>query len=272
MTQSMSFVQIATRAYCSSDIVNAVRPERHRPVVLLCGWLDAKPDHLFKYAGLYVALGYSVVVLESDSFDMTLRPSIFVHYSAARRVFALVGNAASFVAAVFSNGGLRSFFCFTDNYPAVLRIQGLIIDSAPSVLKSRPLDGALVRQIYYTTIQPAWLRFLLLESLVLALHLTKAYYWLRPQSHWMNVHLKRLSSAYPSVPRLFLYSDADQAIPSSDIRTAIQHSLQNSAVVESVNFKTSPHVQHLLHHRERYTKTVTWFLDTYVYRPPFSKL
>jgi hypothetical protein len=260
--ETYSIIKISKHAYITSNV-----PGTRKPIILLCGWLDGQYQYLVKYLELYVSLGFPVVMLESVSADLTFYLTSFVHNDTAKVLKHILPKDATYVPHLMSNGGIRSFFSLKDNFDnfdRTLPISAIVLDSCPSVLpKDITKSKVDPRSIFFRNVKPVWLRETLLYLIISAWEIQKYWYTFFPQTHILNRQYKRLLSQFQGIPKLFLYSDSDNAVASDQINLAID-ACKDSSPVEAINFVTSPHVRHFQEHRIRYIQTILWFLNTYL--------
>lgn len=261
---SPSVIKISKNGYITSDLTASNK----KPIILLCGWLDGQYEHIVKYLEMYnQQLHLPVIMLESISMDITFYLTSFVHNDTAKVLKHVLPTDSVFIPHIMSNGGIRSFLCLKDNFAGQLPVKAMIFDSCPSVLPKdlTKADKVNPRAIFFTQLKPEWLKELLLSFIINIWIVQKYWYTLFPQLHILNIHFTRLTTQFKGIPKLFLYSDNDTAIPSNQVEKAIDVCRQTSPV-SAVNFVNSPHVRHLQVHREKYIAAIVWFLRTYLPR------
>ena len=156
-----------------------------------------------------------------------------------------------------SNGGARSFCCFEEHFKRnfkTLNIETMIIDSCPT-LEAKTFPGTK----FFVSALPKLVAKILDFLLIPFLLGSSVWSMLNPKSSVFYQQRTRILQEL-KVPKLFLYSRADTVVPAVDIEEAIEIARINGSKVEFLDFKDSPHVQHLRMHPQLYISTVKAFL------------
>lgn len=258
----VSVIKISNHGYITSDLTS-----NKNPIILLCGWLDGQFGHVVKYLEMYVELGLPVIMLVSNSLDITFYLTSFVHNDTAKVLKHILPANSVFIPHIMSNGGIRSFLCLRDNFAGQIPVKAMIFDSCPSVLPKdlTRADKVDPREIFFTQLKPEWLKEFLLSFITNIWIVQKYWYTLFPQLHILNRQFTRLTTQFSGIPKLFLFSDKDMAIPSEQVKQAID-ACKKTSPVSFVNFVDSPHVRHLQVYRKKYISSIVWFLGTYLPR------
>ena len=250
----MQFIKIAPNTFISSDY----EKEINKPIAVVCGFMDGSAKNVMKYAEIYDRLGFVVLVLLSKSSDIAIFPIWFVHRTAARRVKNVFSPTRTVVGHLMSNGGIRSLHAL-DYHLGGITLSGMVLDSCPTV-PSKVVNPEALRAIFFPTVQPKWLKEVAISLLITSLRTLSYFRWLMPSGFALDKQLVYITTRYPLAPRLFLYSDADNAINSESVEQAIKLTKSGiSANVDSYNFKDSPHVQHYLKYKKVYTSRIASF-------------
>ncbi|KAG9402713.1 Transmembrane protein 53 [Aphanomyces cochlioides] len=217
---------------------------------------------------MYNKLGYRTLMLPSHGLDFFL-PERWVHMTAIRQVEQIVkdqNNAPlEIIPHVLSNGGCRSWYCFENQLIHAgipFRVASIVFDSCPSIpgpTSESPFTMMQLQQI-------PLLKLLVTERfmwrwIIFALH---ALLWLTGRKHPFTLHYLRYLIRDASIPKLFLYSSADELVGSADIQGAIQTARSMGSPFASVDFEVSKHVSHYRTNPALYMSTVQTFLSKHV--------
>ncbi|KAF0694736.1 Aste57867_14412 [Aphanomyces stellatus] len=233
------------------------------PLVLVCGWTNADSEQVQQYVEMYKSLGYRTLMLPSQGLDFFL-PERWVHMAAVeqvRRLWTDPSTPLDIVPHVLSNGGCRSWYCFENQLIQAaipFRVTSIVFDSCPSI------PGPQTEDPFTTHLQqasPLFQRFVaqrfVWRWIILALHVLM---WVTGRKHPFTLHYLRYLIRDASIPKLFLYSSADELVGSSDIQGAMETAQSMGSSVASVDFEVSKHVSHYRTNPALYFETVQAFL------------
>ncbi|KDO28456.1 hypothetical protein SPRG_06695 [Saprolegnia parasitica CBS 223.65] len=79
-----------------------------------------------------------------------------------------------------------------------------------------------------------------------------------------GLHWQRFFVEQAHIPKLFLYSNADEIVSAECVQAAIEDATARGSDVASVNYGQSPHVSHLATDPVGYTQHLQAFLDKHV--------
>ncbi|KAI8912496.1 hypothetical protein EDD86DRAFT_245671 [Gorgonomyces haynaldii] len=220
-----------------------------KPVMVVCGWMDAKPRPVMKYCQLYQEMGFRVVCLLSTSSTFFL-PAYFVHREAA----ALLREHLDQVHVhLMSNGGCSSWIKFKSHLP-LLKPLSFVLDSCPT------MPGKNLSMNAFYTGKPIWQQFLLALILKPIEYIGGLRTWLFPNTHVFEVQFQKLFVPTRQVPKMFLYSKGDTVVRSESVEKAIERCRSIKTPVESFDFgPDSQHVAHFMSHPMEYRKLLAGF-------------
>lgn len=144
-----------------------------------------------------------------------------------------------------------------------VKIVGVVWDSAPG--KPRISSGKrayLYQMPHVTGILRSVIGFVFVVILVIISlwnNLLSLFSW-RPSPNFF----KRLKQRKVVCPQLFLYSKCDDLIYYKDIEEMIACLKVSGCPVTTLSWEDSPHVQHLRHHADSYTKQCVHFIQSCV--------
>lgn len=237
-----------------------------RPVAIL-GWAGATERQLRSIVAFYRSLGAVPFTHRARVFRAMAFPNGWEKEGAAlaARVRARIrrGEGPIFVH-LFSNAGFWSFAALLRTLPPELHshIERVVVDSAPGFPKH--IAPRFYADHATKAMMPMALRALGQPPALESRWLTPPL-WLFFRG-WYHVSTPQQRQAERSLgiirdsrlPMLFLYSDADELVPTSLVEAFID-SLEHG--VEAERFVGSPHVAHMVRHRTRYLEVVREFLS-----------
>ncbi|ETV95204.1 hypothetical protein H310_11461 [Aphanomyces invadans] len=242
-----------------------------KTVVLLCGWMGAKPRTVDKYAGIYRAMGFETFVLLSTPSDFFKSPNT-VHRSSFESfrswLSTVVPSSASdqsvaIVPHIFSNGGARSWVCFQHHLPNLglnHTVPAMVLDSTPT----KPREYASTDAAFTATIQNTIVRAVLTTLLGLCMRVFECIAMSLGRQHPIDVNYERIIEQGAGIPKLFLYSAADRIVPANQIEFAVATVKSLGTPAIAVDFETSGHVAHYTVDPERYVKSIREFVAHFV--------
>ncbi len=148
-------------------------------------------------------------------------------------------------------------FLHSDKQFSSLSVIGAVVDSAPGKGNVRGGLRALSSTLG-PKISPV-LRFVLLALFAVTVFLLRIV--LYPLTRFIHKnHYDAVKDRPPAWPHLYLYSRADQVIRSRDIEAFMEVLKQKSVPVDSLDFGSSPHVDHFRVFPQQYAQKCRDFL------------
>ncbi|KAK9819006.1 hypothetical protein WJX74_002254 [Apatococcus lobatus] len=234
------------------------------PLVVILGWLNARDQHLKKYAELLRTLGYSSVRFTCPAWDIM---SPFDH---ARKAWAQqllmelqehhLSPPRKVVMYTFSNGGellYQEMVKSMQNNERFRNIQaafcGTIHDSAPSYMHTttgaaaitagvRGFEAFAIKLVFYLT--------------VIVMCLVAPLTGFLPVKFWKTAQQMRTNR-----PELFMYSMDDPLCDGQKLESLIGYRTQRGNDITKMRWEHSGHVAHLRYHTTDYTNVLRQFLQ-----------
>ena len=239
-------------------------------LVVLCTWMSAARKHISKYTQQYRQRypDADILVIESGVAEMVYRsnPSQQLWLQPARDVLlshtsqhARGHSQRQAVLHIFSNGGSQCAIQLVSSLPENVRRQAfsaIIFDSCPGTATYQRTIQALTLSMPKSSLTrylgPPILHIVLC-LLYLALFLTRADDSITRIRKQLSDH--KLFN--PEVPRLYIYSKADQLVPYQDVKShADDAKVQGYRATSEVLFETSAHCAHAMAYKEQYWEAV----------------
>ncbi|KAI0674778.1 hypothetical protein C8Q78DRAFT_1075152 [Trametes maxima] len=252
--------------------------ELHPSLIIIFGWLGAKPPHVRKYADAYRRMYPSSVQLIINSDPLRFWKPLSVRERALEKAVQDIaghlsnmhpGNPPRILLHVMSNGGA----CSLVDLASVLRKKcveapaeskcAVVFDSSPA-----PVTFAIMNRAFTASIRGRLRRYL-------AMFLVSAVYVvtlavraaLRLPAKPMERELTRLND--PSLlpwtstrtPRMYLYSSGDRIVPASGVEGHAAGARAAGFPVRMVHFGQSGHVAHARDDPEKYWSAVRSFWE-----------
>jgi len=244
-------------------------------LVVLCTWMSAHRKHITKYTQQYRQQypAADILVVESGVADMVYRTrkSQQVRLRPAREVLLSHATDAGqdhgqrkVVLHVFSNGGAQCAIQLVMGLPPRFRrydFSAIVFDSCPGTATyTRTVQAmtlSMPKNPMTKYLGPPILHIVLC-LLFLALFITRAEDVITRIRRQLND--RKLFS--PDVPRLYIYSKADQLVPYQDVKSHADHARRNGySVTSELLFEESAHCAHALAHKEQYWEAVAGLLS-----------
>mmetsp|Transcript_16763 Transcript_16763/g.36442 ORF Transcript_16763/g.36442 Transcript_16763/m.36442 type:complete len:352 (-) Transcript_16763:324-1379(-) len=238
--------------------------------VVLFGWLGARDKYLEKYAELWKSKGADVFMytppitatlfpFQADRSVAQYEREVKAHRESAPPPKAVVYH-------VFSNGGflfmgalMRGVAKGLVSQEALGNVSGIIIDSAPGVINAdmaaRGVGAAALGEGSegFELRQPTTVR---LAQTVFGAYL---------QMPAIRTRLGEVRQAWeeycPKCPQLFLYSQKDVLIPSSDIESFMELQANRGVEVAHQKWEDTVHVEHYRKYPTQYASIVERFVQ-----------
>ncbi|NWH78268.1 TM53B protein, partial [Piaya cayana] len=239
-----------------------------QPVVILLGWAGCQDRYLAKYSTIYSQKGCNVIrytapwrmIFFSETFGIRSLQT------EARRLLELLFDYRvenrPVLFHVFSNGGAMLYryvieALHTHKPFENLKVVGTIFDSAPGRRNLRGGLRALATVLVSANVLLKY--FLLFAFATTAVVLRILLYPLTCFIH--ETHYDALLKAPSQWPELYLYSQADAIISSSDVQRMADARQQLGVSVKAVDFLDSAHVSHMRAYPTYYSNLCTTFLS-----------
>ncbi|KAF0686114.1 Aste57867_22079 [Aphanomyces stellatus] len=241
------------------------------PLVLVCGWVGGSTRAVSKFTPIFHRLGLDTAVVTSSPSHLFLTPDkIHADVAASLRATAAASptNELVVIPHVISNGGCISWQAIQHQLVAAgvrVRVPAMIFDSAPhSTTTFHSFHGDVGD--YLDAVVTSW---------HIASPVRHALTWLAllvggvsVSARWAAVgaadplrrNVTDLIERAAAVPKLFLYSSADQVVPCAQVHDAIAHATALGTSVDAVNFGATPHVGHFVHAPAAYEAAIQAFM------------
>ncbi|KAI1713104.1 transmembrane protein 53 [Ditylenchus destructor] len=252
---------------------------KEAPLVLLFGWAGCRDRYLSKYAKIYEENGcstlrFTVPISKVRCYSSYKRFAAEVYEKALReRVIESSETKFPIYVHVFSMNGCSLFSALWDLLENVVNghyvknsVKGIVFDSSPADVM--PWQGATA--VSFATFPPPHFGQLSRTSYRYALtaifSMHRAMVWLRSHfncdiyaEHFSFYHLIK----FDDLPRrqLYLYSAADVLCSAHSIEHFQDVQRQLGHQVTSKKWENSPHVEHLRHHAEEYSRNCKEFVS-----------
>lgn len=239
-------------------------------LVVLCTWMSAHRKHISKYTQQYCKQypDAEILIVESEVADLTYRThsSQQARLQPARDVLlshtsqhAQGHSKRQAVLHIFSNGGSQCAIQLATSLPEDVRRQAfsaVVFDSCPGTATYcrtvQALTLAMPESPLTKYLGTPILRIVVF-LLYLVLFLTRAEDAISKIRKQLNDH--KLFS--PDVPRLYIYSKADQLVPHQDVKShADDAKIKGYRAISEVLFEASAHCAHAMVHKEQYWEAV----------------
>jgi hypothetical protein len=236
--------------------------------------MSAHRKHISKYTQQYRQQypNADVLVIESEVADLTYRTnsSQQARLQPARDILlshtlqhAEGHGQRQAVLHIFSNGGSQSAIQLATSLPKSIRLQAfsaIIFDSCPGTATCSRTVQALTLSMPKSPLTKYLgapiLRFVVF-LLYLVLFITRAEDAITRIRKQLNDH--KLFS--PDVPRLYIYSKADQLVPYQDVMNHAEDArIKGYGATSEVLFEASAHCAHAMVHKEQYWEAVAGLL------------
>lgn len=254
--------------------VRGTRNPKGRPLVILAGWLGSKRRHLDRYAKLYQSLDFNciiaiaspsqVVLAATKRYDSDATKELPISDTVQHLARSIINDAyelnpSYILFHVFSNGGafvweavrfeLMREVMTIESKNVKDKLSGIVFDSAPANHSSA--DDLIYKVLDYCTDDNERLRLYKYLDNKNPNEITKRKQ--RSKDFWTG-----LQNCSFSVPHLYIFSKDDKLTPHSHLIELIHHRerLTGKMMTRCVEFESSPHCQHFLHHEDDYKAAV----------------
>jgi len=238
-------------------------------LIILVGWMDAKPRHLSKYSAGYMKLYPSaqIIAITTSSIDTAFRTShANVHRVAPvlELLYNFPPNLKIFVH-LFSDGGAFTTGLIARMYKEKmdrqLPMRAMLLDSSPGRVTFRGTTAGFAVALPKNIIVKSAGTF----AIVVIWCLYTIGYWLLGKPDLIESsrrHLNDRSFFCLSAPRMYIYSDTDQIVAWQFVE---EHAVEAESLgykVDREKFLGSSHNAHLLMDQDRYWNTVQRLWNT----------
>ncbi|XP_035699540.1 transmembrane protein 53-A-like [Branchiostoma floridae] len=241
----------------------AVSDDEKEPVVILLGWAGCKENHLAKYSSIHEQQGCITIRYIMPTYDIFFHTykARTVAYKILELIFDLNLEGHPIFFHVFSNGGGFIYRYLTEMVASqrggqvgALQIVGCIFDSCPSRRSLIVGMKALLTSMHHEPFLKRYSVTFFFGIMVLFNTLRSWLSWLLPFGFLRGeddyyTAMKKDPSRWP---QLFLYSRADKVVPYRQVEDVFEARKKLGVRVLAVAFENSPHVTHLVHHRDLY--------------------
>ncbi|XP_014665224.1 PREDICTED: transmembrane protein 53-like [Priapulus caudatus] len=254
----------------NDEFESALHSNGKETVVILLGWAGSSDKHLAKYSAIYERRRCITI-----RYTLSMELLMFTPHKVrtlAERVIELVADLAlddnPIILHLFSNGGGAVYreiaAILHETSPPRLRVVGCVLDSSPGDSTSAFGVRAGVRAAYagvdatgtLTRCLYACAALVLLLLVQLAGFLARLVGAAPPARTTYYDAMKNDASRWP---QLFLYSRADELIDHRAVTAVVERRRELGVPVRAVCWEDSPHVRHLVAHREAYVNAVYQF-------------
>ncbi|XP_025086348.1 transmembrane protein 53-like isoform X1 [Pomacea canaliculata] len=248
--------KIGSFEFCSPDPTGKACNPHPRPVVVLVGWLNAKKQHLEKFADLYRVKGFDVLTMDVSPIHI-VRPTVGKKY-AMELLEVLQKNDILASKSIVIHGFSIGAFIYTQLQLAFEKDPTTFLDVCQRmtgvVMDSPAYMDHMCQGIADSASSVSIVRILINSSL-------RFYLRMFPKS--VTFHYCEAERIFYSntVPTLFLYSSADKISSTAVTERYIEAWRKKNLFVVGQKWHDSPHVGHLRKHPEEYSKALFFFLD-----------
>jgi hypothetical protein len=244
-------------------------------LILICGWMDARPRHVAKYTAgyekLYPSARIIAVITTAVDVVFTTTGANVKRVKPVLDIFYTLPPSTKILAHFFSNGGAFTTMLIAKKYlektGKSLPITAVILDSTPG------------RASYEATIQAfsvALPKDLIVKAIVT--WILRLCFWIYRFAYFLEgligmkevlnlvdkvrIDLNTKSLMDIATPRLYIYSKGDNMVGWQDVEEHIEEAEKLGYVVAKEKFLESGHCAHLLIDPEKYWAAVQRLLNT----------
>jgi hypothetical protein len=234
-------------------------PSKDPDLVLLLGWMDAKPRHIAKYASGYEKLypSASILAITTSSYDAALSSNAanIKRISPALDIlYTLLPNAKLLLHFFSNGGGFTTVYiarCYMKEMGKALPMTATVFDSVPGYARLQ----AQVRAFMVALPKNMILRAIAALILYISYPFFKLRYLLTGTVD--VVEDMRLATNDKSLfdldaPRVYIYSEADDMVEPKDVEEHADEAKTLGYTVSREKFLTSGHAAHMIQDPKRY--------------------
>lgn len=233
-------------------------------LILLCGWLDAQPRHIAKYANVYRSSHPSarILLVTYNLAELLYRSSSTLSEARLPAVNVLLSlpKSTRILVHVFSNGGSFSLTAlakaFRERAGLPLAMNMLVLDSTPGRNKLSTAWTALTAGLPKNFVARKVGE--LLVGVFLVFFIIKRFFSRKTKDAITqmreDVNDKRLFDL--DTKRLYIYSDDDGLVGSKDVEDHANEAQGEGWDVQTEVFVGSAHVSHMMNDPGRYWRAI----------------
>jgi pimeloyl-ACP methyl ester carboxylesterase len=241
-------------------------------LVVLCTWVGARPKHIAKYVAEYLDRypATALLVLESNLADMTYRGdgAQQARLGPARHVLqahlqpGLTGGGI--VVHAFSNGGAQCAAQVAAALPPAHRATAFcafVFDSCPGEASYTRSANAILLPLAKSPILKL-LAFPFIQLLLCLIFIADHVFGFENVLACARRRLNSSSNIVHAVPRLYIYSSADQMVPAPDVEAHAEQARRAGYIdVANLRFEASGHCAHASRYAEEYWGGIARLFD-----------
>lgn len=257
------FARLNQAVYLHKASVAKTGTSQAPDLVLLLGWMDAKPRHLAKYAASYEKLypSANIIAITSSAIDIAIRSrsANFSRIKPALDILYTLPADAKLLVHFFSNGGAYTNTLISKAYKEKmgrpLPISAMILDSNPG----HPSYEATVRAFSVGLPKNVFVQVLGAVILRLIWWLTILASIVAGKDNVVEVARRELNDKALfdlDTPRLYIYSVADEMVEWQHVEEHAKEAKQLGYTVALEKYQESGHATHMLTDPERYWAAV----------------
>ncbi|RDL40660.1 uncharacterized protein BP5553_00639 [Venustampulla echinocandica] len=230
-------------------------------LILLLGWMGAKPRALAKYAAIYEKLYPSsrILIVTTDYLDVTIRTAT-ANANRIRPVLEILYSLAEHANAklllhFFSNGGgftsMLIAQSFREKTGRALPVSAMVLDSCPGKASYEGTQRAFAIGMP----KNVFLRVLGLFLVGIFLRLLKVYCTVLGKMNMIERLRKVLNDKAlfdTAAPRTYIYSEGDDMVDWRDVDEHAEEATKKGYTVELEKYHDSGHAAHMVKDGERY--------------------
>jgi pimeloyl-ACP methyl ester carboxylesterase len=236
-------------------------------LVVLCTWVGARPKHIAKYVAEYLVRypTAALLILESNLADMTYRGdgAQQTRLGPARHVLQAQSEltGGGIVVHAFSNGGAQCAAQVVTAMPRATACRAFVLDSCPGEASYTRSANAILLPLADSPIVKL-LVFPFIHLLLCLIFIADRVFGFENVVARARRRLNSSTYIAHAVPRLYIYSSADQMVPAPDVEAhAEQARRAGYSDVTNLRFEASGHCAHASRYAEQYWDGIARMLD-----------
>lgn len=273
------FTKLATAIWLREAAASPSPPLKSLPsgleppsLIVLCTWVGAQPKHIAKYVTEYLGRypAAALLVLESNLADMTYRSDGVqqVRLGPARHVLQTHQqpglSSGGIVVHAFSNGGAQCAAQVVAALPPAHRataFRAFVFDSCPGEASYTRSANAILLPLAKSPILKL-IAFPFIHLVLCLIFIADRAFGFENVVARARRRLNSNDYIAHGVPRLYIYSNADQMVPAPDIEAhAEQARRAGYSDIANLRFEESGHCAHASKYVEQYWGGITRIFD-----------